>query len=247
MYSKFTVVLTLVAAAMANGLPLDEIQSKNVNEEFHPKHINSGQLNVEVQNDLEKSLHQVWTDLNTSDKLENLKNFAATKMLQSNTQQQQQAWPGWVRYESEAEVQSFDEAVEYYRGPTNDFTTLNGKLMSETVPIAPTVDVIVLLDTIDAFGNRILQQMSTRKARTRVGIHMHKYGGFTTVLQGEITDFIEGMTPVDGTRFGTNTAYYMPPNVPMSATNLGDVDALLVDTFILPPGEDYINILEPMQ
>ena len=31
----------------------------------------------------------------------------------------------------------------------------------------------------------------------------------------------------------------------MSAANLGTADALLIDTFNLPPGEDYITILEP--
>ena len=31
----------------------------------------------------------------------------------------------------------------------------------------------------------------------------------------------------------------------MTATNLGSVDALLIDTFVLPCGEDFITIIEP--
>jgi hypothetical protein len=37
----------------------------------------------------------------------------------------------------------------------------------------------------------------------------------------------------------------MPPNMPMAAANLGTEDAVLIDTFILPPGEPTITILEP--
>jgi hypothetical protein len=31
----------------------------------------------------------------------------------------------------------------------------------------------------------------------------------------------------------------------MSAVNLGSEDAVLIDTFIVPPGEPFISILEP--
>lgn len=59
---------------------------------------------------------------------------------------------------------------------------------------------------------------------------------------GEFTDFVEGQS--NGT-LPADTCYTMPPNVPMAAANLGTEDAVLVDTFILPPGEPTITILEP--
>lgn len=118
-------------------------------------------------------------------------------------------------------------------------TTINGKSLPALV--ADTVDTSVMLDTIDADGNQLIIRKGTRKAGTRVGIHVHKYGGHTCVLTGEITDFIEGRDPK---KFPAGTCYYMPPNVPMAAANLGTEDAILIDTFVVPPGEPTITILE---
>ncbi len=118
-------------------------------------------------------------------------------------------------------------------------TTINGKLLPGLV--ADEVDTSIMLDTIDADGNQLIIRKGTRKAGTRVSIHIHKYGGHTCVLTGEITDFIEGREP---RVFSSGTCYYMPPNIPMAAANLGTEDAILIDTFIVPPGEPTITILE---
>lgn len=117
--------------------------------------------------------------------------------------------------------------------------TINGKALPGTV--AGLEDVSVMLDTVDANGNQIVVSKGTRKAGTRVKIHVHEHGGHTCVLTGEITDFIEGQEPK---KFPAGTCYYMPPNVPMSAANLGTVDAVLIDTFIVPKGAPLITILE---
>lgn len=117
--------------------------------------------------------------------------------------------------------------------------TINGEKLPGIV--AGLEDVSVMLDTIDANGNQIVVTKGTRKAGTRVKIHIHEHGGHTCVMTGEITDFIEGQEPK---KFPAGTCYYMPPNVPMSAANLGTVDALLIDTFIVPKGAPTITILE---
>ncbi|MGC6500758.1 MAG: cupin domain-containing protein [Henriciella sp.] len=108
--------------------------------------------------------------------------------------------------------------------------------------LKPLQNVTTMLDTIDADGNRLLVTRGVREAGTRIGIHVHKYGGHTCVLSGAITDFVEGRQPA---LFEAGSCYYMPPNVPMSAVNLGSEDAVLIDTFIVPPGEPFISILEP--
>lgn len=77
---------------------------------------------------------------------------------------------------------------------------------------------------------------------TRVGIHVHQYGGYTCVIKGVITLFVEGKDPQLSQ---AGKCYYMPPNVAMAAANLGSEDAILIDNFILPPGEDFITIIEP--
>jgi quercetin dioxygenase-like cupin family protein len=123
---------------------------------------------------------------------------------------------------------------------TNGFTTING-----TTPpgiLAPTQNKEVLLDIINDQGQRVLMVKAIRKAGTRVGIHLHKFGGYTIILSGEMTDFVQGKP---NKKYGPNSSYYMPPNTPMSAGNLGNKDVELIDIFIGQPGEPYIEIIEP--
>ncbi|MCL7407266.1 cupin domain-containing protein [Paradonghicola geojensis] len=108
--------------------------------------------------------------------------------------------------------------------------------------LKPLQNEITMIDTIDVNGNRLVVMKGVREAGTRVGIHVHEYGGHTCVLSGTITDFVEGKAPM---LFKAGQCYYMPPNVPMTATNLGSEDAILIDTFIVPPGKPLITILEP--
>ena len=104
------------------------------------------------------------------------------------------------------------------------------------------VDVKTMMDTVDVTGKRVLVEKGVRKAGTRVAIHVHQYGGHTCVMSGEITDFMEGHPP---SKWPAGTCYYMPPNLLMTAANLGTEDAVLIDTFILPPGAPTITIREP--
>lgn len=108
--------------------------------------------------------------------------------------------------------------------------------------LEPLHNTSVMLDIIQTDGMRLLVEKGTRLAGTRVGIHVHEYGGHTCVLSGTITDFVEGKP--NGV-YPAGTCYYMPPNTPMSAANLGKQDAVLIDTFILPPGVPPITIMEP--
>jgi quercetin dioxygenase-like cupin family protein len=121
-----------------------------------------------------------------------------------------------------------------------DVTTIN----NAPVPgeMLPEQNVFVMLDTIDAHGNRLKTSQGTRKAGTRVAIHTHEFSGQTCVLSGVITDFVEGHEPME---WPAGTCYYMPPNTLMSAANLGTEDAVLIDTFNQPPDTPLITIREP--
>jgi hypothetical protein len=121
-----------------------------------------------------------------------------------------------------------------------DVTMLNG----ERPPgrLARLVDSIIMLDTVDVNGQRMVVEKGVRKAGTRVGIHVHEYGGHTCVISGEITGFMEGHAPK---KWPAGTCYYMPPAMLMAAANLGTEDVVLIDTFILPPGKPTITIREP--
>lgn len=103
-------------------------------------------------------------------------------------------------------------------------------------------NMTVMLDTVDADGNRLLVQQGVRKPGTRAPIHFHDYGGHTCVLSGTITDFVEGMP---ASTFPAGTCYYMAPDVAMTAVNLGSEDVRLIDTFVLPPSAVPITVIEP--
>ena len=127
-----------------------------------------------------------------------------------------------------------------HHGERSSVTTVNG-----AVPlgiIRGLDEVTVVLDTLTSDGQRLVITRGIRRAGTRVGIHVHQHGGHTCVLSGTITDFVEGKPD---SFWPTGTCYYMPANTPMSAANLGTEDALLMDTFQLPPGAPVITIVEP--
>jgi len=122
---------------------------------------------------------------------------------------------------------------------TDGFTKING----QTLPAEPSppVNSVVLLETCNSKGESIKIIKSTRKVGTRSGIHIHKYGGYTLILSGEMTFFAQGK-PINKYN---NSGYFMPPCTPMSAANLGDKDVEQIDIFIGKPGEPFIEILEP--
>ena len=122
-------------------------------------------------------------------------------------------------------------------------TTINGQPLPGEMKPLQNVQSLVPMDYIDSFGREVIIHRGIRKAGTRVGIHIHEYGGYTLVLSGTITDYVEGMDPMV---HGPGDWYYMPPNTPMSAANNDEfVDAELIDIFIVPPGQPEITIIEP--
>lgn len=123
--------------------------------------------------------------------------------------------------------------------PDNLVTRINGYELPGRV--ASLVDVEVMYNGEASEGTRLYVGKGTRMAGTRVGIHVHNFGGHTCVLSGAITIFMEGHAPK---LFNAGTCYYMPANTYMAASNLGTRDAVLIDTFETPVGEDFITIVE---
>lgn len=120
--------------------------------------------------------------------------------------------------------------------PTN---LING----ETPPgkVAGLVNITKLIDVVRPDGLQLLVGRGTRLPGTRVAIHIHEFGGFTCIISGEITDFVEGKKDV---KYGPGECYYMPPNTPMSAANLGDEPVVLIDSFVVTPGQPVITKIE---
>lgn len=99
-----------------------------------------------------------------------------------------------------------------------------------------------LINEIRPDGMQLLVFKGTRLPGTRVAIHVHEYSGFTCILSGVITDFVEGKR--DAT-YGPGDCYFMPANTPMSAANLSEEAVVLVDSFVVPPGKPVITKIEP--
>lgn len=123
-------------------------------------------------------------------------------------------------------------------------TEINGQILPPEIEMKPLQNVIDLVPPgyIDSFGREVIIHRGIREAQTRVGIHIHEYGGYTLVLSGTITDYVQGRDPET---HGPGDWYYMPPDTPMSAANLGTEDAELIDIFLVPPGQPSITIIEP--
>lgn len=119
-------------------------------------------------------------------------------------------------------------------------TTINGSIPPGVMTRLS--DIKTMLDTTQADGQRLLIVEGVRKPGTRAPIHVHDFGGHTCVLSGTITDFVEGMKPMT---YPAGTCYYMPPDTPMTAANLGTEDVRLIDTFVAPPDAAAIVVLEP--
>jgi quercetin dioxygenase-like cupin family protein len=90
----------------------------------------------------------------------------------------------------------------------------------------------------------VIANLGIRKAGTRVGIHVHENDGITFVLKGkgEITDFVEGS---ERSLNKQGDYYFMPRNVPMSASNLSGSDMTLLDLFVTDISTPLITIIEP--
>ena len=102
-------------------------------------------------------------------------------------------------------------------------------------------DKKTLIDDIRHDGQRVLAARDTRLPGTRTPIHVHDHSGLTCVISGQITDFIEGKKD---RIYGAGDCYFMPAGTPMSAANLGSEPVILVDIFVLPPGEAPMKVIE---
>lgn len=121
-------------------------------------------------------------------------------------------------------------------------TEINGAVPDGELKPLQNVESLVPPGLIDSFGREVIIHRGIREAGTRVGIHIHEYGGYTLVLSGTITDFVEGKP---NSTYNAGQWYYMPANTPMAAANLGTEDAELIDIFLVPPGQPEITIIEP--
>ena len=119
-------------------------------------------------------------------------------------------------------------------------TTINGQVPPGVA--AKLVDLTTMIDTVGDDGSRLLVVEGIRKPGTRAPIQYHDHEGHTCVLSGTITNFVEGADPMT---VEAGDCYTLPPDTAMTAANLGTEDVRLIDTFVLPPAQPAIIVLEP--
>lgn len=124
--------------------------------------------------------------------------------------------------------------------PFGPVSTINGSVPPAIVEHLR--DASMMMDTTGADGMRHVVSQGIRRVGTRSAIHIHQTGGVTCVLSGTITLFVEGQEPAT---HSVGSCYYMPPDIPMSAANLGTEDARLMDIFKVPAGTQTFTPLEP--
>jgi quercetin dioxygenase-like cupin family protein len=81
-----------------------------------------------------------------------------------------------------------------------------------------------------------------RAPGTRAPIHEHEFSGTTTVVQGEMTLYMDGHAPVKAVQ---GQSYFMPSGHRMTGVNTGHRDAVLFDTYVLPPFARHWRPVEP--
>jgi quercetin dioxygenase-like cupin family protein len=123
-------------------------------------------------------------------------------------------------------------------------TSINGELPPLLATFAKSSEIAsdVIMTAGEGLARRALVIKTTRAPGTRAPIHEHEFSGTTTVVQGEMTLFMEGHPPV---RAVQGESYFMPPGHKMTGVNTGPGDAILFHSYILPPYARHWRPLEP--
>lgn len=124
---------------------------------------------------------------------------------------------------------------------------INGK----TLPMKPSKSMfetrLLTVPQLDAKGKPtgmvMVSSRTVREKGTRSPIHVHPYGGQTCVISGEMSLYLEGTNEVKVA--GPGECYWMPAGRRMSGVNTADSATFMIDTFVVPAGEQVWIVVEP--
>lgn len=106
---------------------------------------------------------------------------------------------------------------------------------------------LLTVEQLDAKGRPtgmvLVTSRSVREKGTRSPIHVHPFGGQTCVVSGEMSLYLEGEKEI--LRAGPGDCYYMPAGRRMSGVNSADGVTIMIDTFVVPRGEQVWIVVEP--
>lgn len=106
---------------------------------------------------------------------------------------------------------------------------------------------LLTVEQLDARGKPtgmvLVTSRSVRDRGTRSPIHVHPFGGQTCVVSGEMSLYLDGEPTVQ--KAGPGDCYYMPAGRRMSGVNSADSVTIMIDTFVVPRGEQVWIVVEP--
>jgi quercetin dioxygenase-like cupin family protein len=124
---------------------------------------------------------------------------------------------------------------------------INGKEVPNKATKTMFESRLLTVDQLDARGKptgmTLVTSRSVREKGTRSPIHVHPFGGQTCVVSGEMSLYLEGTDEVK--RAGPGECYYMPAGRRMSGVNSADGVTIMIDTFVVPRGEQVWIVVEP--
>lgn len=124
---------------------------------------------------------------------------------------------------------------------------INGKIL----PMKPSKSMfetrLLTVPQLDAKGKPtgmvMVSSRTVREKGTRSPIHVHPFGGQTCVISGEMSLYLEGTDEVKVA--GPGECYWMPAGRRMSGVNSADSATFMIDTFVVPAGEQVWIVVEP--
>lgn len=117
---------------------------------------------------------------------------------------------------------------------------INGEVPPKT-PSKSMFETRLLTEHVGS-GWVLVTSRTTRQAGTRSPIHLHPYGGQTCVLSGEMTLYMDDAEPLVA---GPGECYFMPPGRRMTGVNSAEGATSMIDTFVVPEGEQVWMVVEP--
>ena len=124
---------------------------------------------------------------------------------------------------------------------------INGKELPNKASKTMFESRVLTVEQLDAKGKStgmvLVTSRSVRDKGTRSPIHVHPFGGQTCVVSGEMSLYLEGTNEVKPA--GHGDCYYMPAGRRMSGVNSADSVTIMIDTFVVPKGEQVWIVVEP--
>ncbi len=124
---------------------------------------------------------------------------------------------------------------------------INGKEVPNKATKTMFESRLLTVDQLDARGKptgmTLVTSRSVRDKGTRSPIHVHPFGGQTCVVSGEMSLYLEGTEEIK--RAGPGECYYMPAGRRMTGVNSADSVTIMIDTFVVPKGEQVWIVVEP--